>query len=511
MSKTHFLIVLIVAVLLGWAGPSLWFNQQLPWLQLLGMGLLAYTLSLASLKQLLILVSVYGLLVQWQSLSWLFEFNQQFATHPEDVHEPLAWLYIMIIGQQFLLAFLLPAILSYWLFRPRPSALLWGVPVVFTIFEAMRARVFTGFALGQPGYGLIDSIWSSALPLFGVLGLTFLAWLLVSLLVNLLVTICLQRACLKSLWWPLGLLVCLPFSQWLTWSQPLAPVPVRIVHESADVDMKGTASGRWQRQQRLQALSDSATAKLILWPEGAVSAGLGMFGVVADFATKLQQQGQELLFGAYPQLPGGEYNAIMRGHDLRPLYHKRHLIPFGEYLPNNLFQFTAPSALTNLAHTQLQAGKADQPDISHGDTQLRPLICFEVMFGHELRKAGIDFGAFLYLNDLSWVRDTLLLKQSLLMARTRAMEFAKPLLAVSNQGISGYIQPDGTVQSIELGTLPVALDILLTPSQGMSGYARWGDIPLLILLTLYLLHAGWQRRNKTGLAKPTTTELNYGK
>ena len=497
----------MVALLLGCAGPWFWYKQPLPWLQLLGMGLLVYALRKAGFWQLLALISTYGVLVQWQSLSWLFEFNQQFATQPEEAVEPLAWLYVLIILQQFLLTYLLPAMLCYWLFRPRPSALLWGVPVVFTVFEALRARALTGFTLGQPGYGLIDSIWASALPLFGVLGLTFVAWLLVSLLV----TIGCDRRAVKLLLLPLGLLICLPASQWLTWSQPMATVPVRIVHDGADAKMKGSAAGRWQRQQRLQALSDNTNARLVLWPEGAVSAGMGLFGVVTDFATQLQQQGTQLLFGGYNHLPDGEYNAIIRGHDLRTVYQKRHLIPFGEYLPNNALHFLAPQALSNLQHTQLQAGASDQPDIGYGDLQLRPLICFEAMFGHELRKGGTDFGAFLYMNDLSWVRDTLLFQQSLIMARTRAMEFAKPLLAVSNQGISGYIRPDGSVSSLEQGTLPMALDIILTPSQGVSWYARWGDTPLLVLLALYLLHALWQRRQIAAPAKLTTTEWHYVK
>ena len=484
-------IYLMLALILGVVGPWFWFHHDYFLPVMLGMGFLVLCIEMVGFKQLLLLATFIGLPAQYQTLSWLFDFQSQFE-QPDVGYEALYPIYGLIIVQQFLFATLLPAIATFVLVkRLKLIPILWAAPAMFTLFEALRARVFTGFTLGQPGYGMLDSFWSGVLPISGVLGLTFITWLMVTV-------VTLGGQVLFARWRHMGfmsflgallVLLVVPFATDLAWHKPLKTILVSVVHERADLAMKATPVGRQQRFEQLRSLSlQSPSAELILWPEGSISSGTGFYGSVQQLAIKLyKQHTTELLFGGYHYWDDSEYNAVVRGRDLKSVYEKKHLIPFGEYVPDTWLSDVVGSALDSLSHAQLKAGSANQPDTRVNDISFRSFICFEVMFGHSLIDLNADTHVLLYFNDLSWVRDSLLLPQSLTMARARAMELAKPLVAVSNQGVSAHINYDGDVAHLETGTNAKILDYHVTPQAGMTPYARYGDQPLVVGLILLVL------------------------
>ena len=504
----YFVMCLILALLLGVIGPWLWFSHAYFVPMMLAMGFLICCIETARFLPLLLLATCIGLPAQYQTLSWLFDFQAQFE-QPDVGYEALYPIYGLIILQQFLFATLLPSITTFVLVRRcQVMSTLWAAPAVFTLFEALRARVFTGFTLGQPGYGMLDSFWSGVLPISGVLGLTFITWLMVTV-VTLGVMVLLarwQRLPNRQLYnsdyhyqyeavgrmafiGALSVLLLVPFVTHIAWVKPLQVMPISVVHERADLAMKATVIGRHQRFQQLRSLSlQSSDAELILWPEGSVSSGTGFYGPVQQFAEQLHNQYEtELLFGGYHYWDDSEYNAVVRGRDLKSVYKKKHLIPFGEYVPNTWLSGVVGSALDSLAHAQLEAGSNQQPDLTVKGIRFRSFICFEVMFGHSLIALNEDTHVLLYFNDLSWVRDSLLLPQSLIMARVRAMELAKPLVAVSNLGVSAHIKYDGTVTHIETGAEAKILNYQITPQAGMTLYSRYGDQPLVVGLILLIL------------------------
>jgi apolipoprotein N-acyltransferase len=79
--------------------------------------------------------------------------------------------------------------------------------------------------------------------------------------------------------------------------------------------------------------------------------------------------------------------------------------------------------------------------------------------------------------------------QHLQIARMRALEAGRYLLRATNTGISAIIGPKGQV----LARSPLlALDVLhgeIRPMRGSTPYARFGDLPLLTLLSVVLLLA----------------------
>ena len=72
----------------------------------------------------------------------------------------------------------------------------------------------------------------------------------------------------------------------------------------------------------------------------------------------------------------------------------------------------------------------------------------------------------------------------------RALEFSRPLVRVTNTGISSLISPRGEVlQSIAQFEQGVA-DIQVTPREGATPYVSWGNRPVLVW-SVFIVLLGW--------------------
>jgi apolipoprotein N-acyltransferase len=474
-----------LALLLGVTGPVLWYQFGQPWLLAAGFAVLFYAVSHRSLKYCLLLAACFGIPASYQTLDWLFDFNRQFGG---EAMGGISLVYSVIVFLQFIYTPFAPLATSYFLVRTLKIGSVWWVaPIVFTLFEAWRSRVMTGFTLGQPSYWLLDTPFANLAPVFGALGLTLASYLLIGCLVTLIAP---EKALARgrsALAVGVLFLSCFALSG-VNWSEPQPSKNVRIVHDAAGLEFKDSPRGTRQRLDLLMAQTTASQVQnesidLVLWPEGSISSGRSLFNQVLSYAKQLEQVGAKLLLGAYTMQGRNEYNAILSGSTLKSVYNKRHLIPFGEYVPDHpLLVNLAGDSLSTLAHSQLKKGAEYQPTINVGGLQLRALICFEIMFGYDLARQLGDFDALVYFSDLSWVRDTLLPDQSLLMARMRAIEFAKPVVSASNLGFSGYIDAKGNVLALTKSRQRQVLDVQLVGQRGVTPYAKFVDHPLIVLL-----------------------------
>ncbi len=128
-------------------------------------------------------------------------------------------------------------------------------------------------------------------------------------------------------------------------------------------------------------------------------------------------------------------------------YSKRHLVPFGEYLPyRGLFDRFLPMVSENAAFSvDLSPGHGTVvQDTPCG--RVGAIVCYESVFGDICRKSVSDGAEILLVatND-STFGSSQALRHHLAQAQMRAVENNVPVLRAANTGISALIAPNGRV------------------------------------------------------------------
>ena len=172
---------------------------------------------------------------------------------------------------------------------------------------------------------------------------------------------------------------------------------------------------------------------------------------------------------------GHPYNAAYGfsddGEMFSEIYHKRYLVPFGEYAP--AFVNYMPSWVRKLTNTPAGAGytSGKQPVVFHFDNAaVSPLICFEVL-SPELVASSVRAGGHVLVNvsDLAWFHGSVVGDQMLAFASIRAIENRRYFIFAANTGpsaiidASGYVTHLSRVNKAEILTGKIGLNSTITP------------------------------------------------
>ena len=301
-------------------------------------------------------------------------------------------------------------------------------------------------------------------------------------------------------------------------AQPGAAVALRVAAVQAGIpqDQKWNRALEDHIHETYRRLSDAAIAthpQLLLWPEAATT--YGMFDARGDTKTFVDgiadRAGCNMLLGTldYDFGPDGrsqaDYNAAMMratGEKRYQIYHKIHLVPFGEYVP---FRHSFP--LFAWIVGQQVPGDFDagtQPGVfvtQEPSLRIAPLICFEDTVGRDVRQPVLPQqqpvdasgqrppdkpGAQLLVNITNdgWFGQTANNRQQLAEATMRTVENRRPLVRCANTGVTAFIEANGHVSEIlrEPGTGSVfAAGILagvvqVPTNPTLTFYTRHGEV-----------------------------------
>lgn len=165
-------------------------------------------------------------------------------------------------------------------------------------------------------------------------------------------------------------------------------------------------------------------------------------------------------------------------------YDKRHLVPFGEYLP--LEGVLSALGLRRFVHAPgaFSAGAGEDALAVPGLPLVGPLICYEAIFPHEIAGRSPRPGMLLNITNDAWFGETFGPHQHFSQARLRAIELGLPLLRSANTGISGMIDPYGRI----LASAPVGaeriIDVSLPKPSTETLYSSHGWVLNLVGLLL---------------------------
>ncbi len=409
----------------------------------------------------------------------------------------LAWLLVLVLATYLAL---FPALLGYalrrWFQCGTVQEALVALPLLWLLVELLRGWLFTGLPWLALGYAFIDTPLGHLAPLAGVYSLGAVVVLLSGSLWLMLTTARRERLLALSVAMAVFLILALlPVpAHWTRDSD--AAVDVSLVQGNIPQELKWRPGRREATQAHYRALTDSEWGRrLIIWPEVAIPALRHQVqGYLDELDRTARASGSTLLVGVLVRdAPKGPlYNALLSLGVEQGAYYKRHLLPFGEYFPAPKFLLDIGSVL-GLQYSDFSSGPEGQPSLKLGSSNLGISICFEDVFGRDIRRDLPEAGLLVNVTNDAWFEDSSAPHQHLQIARMRALEMGRSLLRVANTGISAVIGPDGgIVQSSPQFEVDV-LRAQVTPRAGMTPYARFGDLPLWLmgvagLILLRLVH-----------------------
>ena len=435
-----------------------------------------------SAKRALALGYAWGLGYFCANIYWLYISLHTFGGMPA----------LMAAGCVFLLSMymaLFPALatwLSYQLAARPLHRMVFALPAAFTLTEWLRGWLFTGFPWANVGNSQVPMTpLAGYAPLVGVYGIGLL--LMMSLGVLIALNSRWKIAAALGIWLGgMGL-------TYVQWTQPVgAPISVSLAQGNIPQDEKWAQVHYLDNLRTYLNLTAAAKGDVVILPETAIPSFLSdtppwyLERLKAVVKPRTLVTGVPLM-GSHPE---EYYNSVMVLTDPRwPIYSKRHLVPFGEFVPLP-WLFGWMYHYLNMPLSGFTSGATRQAPFAIGQhTQLAPNICYEDAFGREIIKELPGATLLVNVSNLAWFDGSWAAWQQTQMSQARALETGRYMLRATNTGVTAIINEKGKL----LSSLPQnTLGVLEGQAQNFSGstpYVWWGDWLALGFSGLLLLGA----------------------
>jgi len=372
------------------------------------------------------------------------------------------------------------------------------IPAIWTLAEWVRSWIFTGFPWLNLGYTQTDSPLSGLAPLTGVFGISLAVMFTAATLVCVLSTpIRKQIPVLLAVFMLWGISL---YSANHDWTVPRTDdISVALIQGAVPQQLKWTPEMRQPTLDRYFELTEPHLGTdLIIWPEAAIPA---FYHQIEAYIARLMQLTRAtdsyLLTGLPYQDPQtGKYlNSVVMLGDEVSFYFKRHLVPFGEYLPLDFILRDVVDYL-GIPMSDFSAGDNTPPVLRTDTFAMGISICYEDTFGDEVIEALPEAAILVNVSNDAWFGDSLAPHQHLQMARMRAIESGRYLLRATNTGITAIINEKGHVVADIPQFMPATLTGTARLFDGMTPYAHTGNYLVLGLIFLLLIAAIGLRRQR---------------
>ena len=368
-----------------------------------------------------------------------------------------------------------------------------GFAVSLAGTEVLRSLVLTGFPWALLGHVWIETPVSQLARFGGPHLLTLLT-----------VACAMSLAALLGRWRVLGLVF---VGLLASVSYVLQPPPIfadgptiRLVQPNAPQSQKWDPAYRDQFLNRMIALTgEGDVPDLVVWPETSVPY---LLNHVEDDLMLLSDaaRGAPLVFGIQRRDKEFRfYNSLVvleRGAEVTSIYDKRHLVPFGEYIPGaRLLSDLGMAGLAGNLGVGFTPGKQDRQVEIPGLGTATALICYEGIFAEEIGGDDSRPRLLLLITNDAWFGEAAGPLQHLAQAKLRAIEQGLPMVRVANTGVSAMIDPYGRITAMLPLGVDGAIDAKLPSATPQTPYGRFGDWPVISVILL-LLAGGFLRQRR---------------
>jgi len=242
----------------------------------------------------------------------------------------------------------------------------------------------------------------------------------------------------------------------------------------------------------LRSLGNDPLPRLVIWPESPMNFSYAADSQFQDLVSRFTRDNHaSLLFNSQEPAAGdGVYNsAVLINEEGRLIsqYDKIRLLPFGEYVP--LPRWLPGASLITAIVGDFTPGERYALMSIGGQLRAGVFICIESAYPSIARKFTSE-GADVLINisNDGYLGPTAVMRQHLGNAIFRAVENGRPLLRVTNSGITAFISADGKVKDQTRGFEPdVRTWTVNVNSNADTFYTRHGDVFAEVCATFSLV------------------------
>jgi len=284
----------------------------------------------------------------------------------------------------------------------------------------------------------------------------------------------------------------------IAWTQPQGePFSVALVQGNIAQDLKFKEDALVGTLETYRRLALQNPARLTVLPETALplfrhEAPQQLLEQLRDHARK---NGGDILIGSFERNNGSYYNSVFSlGMADEQHYRKQHLVVFGEFIPlRPLFGWFINEVL-DIPMGDLARGDKQQAALNVAGQHVAANICYEDVFGEEIIRALPEATLLVNFTNDAWYGHSHAAAQHNQISQMRALESGRMMLRATNTGVTSIIGADGK----QLQQLPQHQQAVLNGTaqgyQGITPYARWGNVAVMLLIAL-MLAAARLRRN----------------
>ncbi len=320
---------------------------------------------------------------------------------------------------------------------------LWSFPFYFIIFEWMRGWILTGLPWNRLGAIWVDTpIILQSVNFFGILGLSFFTLIFILILFQIIYA----KKRFFMIFPPLIAFCGIVFygNYKLKTKTKMSNVSIKLIQSGVSQKTKWSRSELEKNfQLHLDLSRTGEKTDIIIWSESAVAFDLAHNDFYRKQVENILENNQKLITG-FIFRGKKTYNSagVFSKKGLENIYHKHHLVPFGEYIP---FANFLPLETIARGVGGLSAGEGAKTLSLENLPSVAPVICYESIFSGEIIDKKNPPKWILIITNDAWYGLSRGPYQHLAEAQIRAVEENLPVVRVAYNGISAVINSNGKI------------------------------------------------------------------
>lgn len=381
---------------------------------------------------------------------------------------------------------LLSALVSYLyvrFLRDLKLGLLLALPSLWLLGEWLRCWLLTGFPWLFIGYSQVEAPLAGWAPVIGTLGISWILALTGCALAALLLAQRGARVALVAalLLWVTGL--ALSRVDWVD-EVPGATLRVSAIQMNIPQELK------WEPEFLKPTLElyrrktqDQWDSDLIVWPETAVPRIYQRAQYFLSYMDSQAKRHHSAIITGIPYRSPDEdkvYNSIIAIGEGEGIYHKKRLVPFGEYLPLDHY-LRGIINFFNIPMSNFMRGPDQQVYLEVKGLKLAPFICYEVVYPDLVAGYLPNADILITISNDTWFGHSHGPVQHMQMAQMRALETGRYLIRGTNNGITAFVDPKGHIYARAERFTRTTLTAEVKAMQGLTPFARTGLLPGVII------------------------------